>query len=252
MSAIAEVIERDAFTITWQARLGMPHVRLDSLSFENRDLVDRFERTGHSAHVFNLTLDHGIPTILSVLQSQAPESPAMVFAAAAALNPEDAVRSSLEELAHTRRLAVSLMSTRFPLVPTPDHESIQDQSHHVHLYCNQESAPLARFIFSSERWIDFEEIPNFSTGDPKQDLTICLHRVESIQHRVLLADLTTPEIKDLGLSVVRAVIPGFHPLFMGHVLRALGGRRLWEVPQTLGYEGITRENGDNPFAHPYP
>jgi ribosomal protein S12 methylthiotransferase accessory factor len=54
------------------------------------------------------------------------------------------------------------------------------------------------------------------------------------------------------LKVVRAIIPGFHPLFMGHKLRALGGSRLWQVPQSLGYQGINRDTGDNPAPHPYP
>jgi ribosomal protein S12 methylthiotransferase accessory factor len=69
---------------------------------------------------------------------------------------------------------------------------------------------------------------------------------------VLLADVTTPDVRDLGLSVVRAVVPGSHPLFMGHALRARGGRRLWEVPQRLGHRGISPATGDNPAPHPYP
>jgi len=64
--------------------------------------------------------------------------------------------------------------------------------------------------------------------------------------------MTTLDVEDLGLKVVRAIIPGFHPLFMGHALRALGGTRLWEVPQKMGWGGISRETGDNPLAHPYP
>jgi ribosomal protein S12 methylthiotransferase accessory factor len=59
-------------------------------------------------------------------------------------------------------------------------------------------------------------------------------------------------VEDLGLKVVRAVIPGYHPLVMGHRLRALGGKRLWTIPQKLGFKGITTEIGDNPYAHPYP
>jgi ribosomal protein S12 methylthiotransferase accessory factor len=52
--------------------------------------------------------------------------------------------------------------------------------------------------------------------------------------------------------VVRALIPGFNPLFMGHHIRALGGERLWSVPQKLGYSGVNRATGDNPYPHPYP
>ena len=84
------------------------------------------------------------------------------------------------------------------------------------------------------------------------DLESLARRVAALGHRILLADLTTEDVRQLGLCVVRVVIPGFHPLFMGHRFRALGGRRLWEVPQRLGYKGITPETGDNPAPHPFP
>ncbi|MBA3754534.1 MAG: YcaO-like family protein, partial [Nitrospira sp.] len=67
VSGICEVIERDAFTIAWQAMLSMPQIELDSLSEENRDLVQRFERVGDLVVLINITMDVGIPTILGVL-----------------------------------------------------------------------------------------------------------------------------------------------------------------------------------------
>ena len=252
MSAIGEVVERDAFTIAWQARLSMPKIRLETLSPQNRDLVSRFHRAGYSVTILHITLDHGIPTILSVLQHKAPDVPAMVFAASADLDPEKAICNSLEELAHTRRLASHLKATRPPLSPDVNHETIVDQQGHVHLYCDQKNVSLASFIFSSKETIDFEEIENLSTGDRREDLTTYHEKIKSVGHRVLLRDLTTPDVMELGLTVLRAVLPGFHPLFMGYLLRALGGHRLWTVPQKLGYQGITPESGDNPLAHPYP
>jgi len=251
-SAIAEVIERDAFMITWQAKLSPPSIQHSTLSAKNQDLIDRFVRAGYSVTILNITMDHGIPTILSVLRNTNSEMPAMIFAASANLNPDLAIESSLEELAHTRRMASFLKSSRPPLIPSSDYENIADQSSHVHLFCDQKNFPLAQFIFDSEQTIDFSEIHNPSTGNPKKDFPIYLERIEAIDHQVLIKDVTTPDVEDLGLKVVRAIIPGFHPLFMGHALRALGGRRLWEVPQKMGWGGISRDTGDNPRAHPYP
>jgi ribosomal protein S12 methylthiotransferase accessory factor len=76
--------------------------------------------------------------------------------------------------------------------------------------------------------------------------------VSSVGERGLRSDLTSSDVGNLGLAVVRAVIPGFHPLHMGFKTRALGGQRLWSVPQRLGYPGISLESGDNPAPHPYP
>jgi ribosomal protein S12 methylthiotransferase accessory factor len=252
VSGICEVIERDAFTIAWQAMLSMPQIELDSLSEENRDLVQRFERVGDLVVLINITMDVGIPTILGVLCGRALDAPAFVFAASTDMDSEKAVRKSLEELAHTRQLAQQLKRSAPPLRVSAPYDDITEKDHHVLLYCDHTNAALADFVFASNKRLHFDEIANPGTANSEEDLAILINKVRNTQCRVLLADLTTPDIDQLGLKVVRAVIPGFHPLFMSHQLRALGGSRLWNVPQSLGYQGIRRDVGDNPAPHPYP
>jgi ribosomal protein S12 methylthiotransferase accessory factor len=252
LSAICEVIERDAFTITWQARLGRPHIEIASLSDTNFDRVSRFERTGGSVTLLNLTMDHGIPTILSVRRYRALDAPALVFAAAAHPDPEEAVRKSLEELAHTRRFAQLMKSDQPAVVTDPHFAKVIDQDSHVNLYTDHLNVGLADFIFASDVRIGFEEIASLDTGDVRDNLKIVGAKIQSVGHQILLADITSEDIRTLGLSVVRAIIPGFHPLFIGHRVRALGGSRLWDIPPKLGYKSISTESGDNPAPHPYP
>jgi ribosomal protein S12 methylthiotransferase accessory factor len=253
LNGLCEVVERDAFMITWQARMSRPQIAVESLSDANYDLVRRFERTGASVTLLDVTLDAGIPTVLSVLRSPSPNSPAFVFASAAALSPEDAVRKCLDELAHTRRYMQQITTTmpRLPVMP-PGHENVIDQQTHLNFWCDHSNGPLADFIFASRRRVDFNDIEDRSTGDPARDLDVACRRLRDAGSQVLVADLTTPDVAELGLSVVRAIIPGYHPLMMGFATRALGGRRLWEVPQKLGYQGVSLESGDNPAPHPFP
>jgi ribosomal protein S12 methylthiotransferase accessory factor len=91
ISAICEVIERDAFTITWQAMLGHPQIRVESLSARNRDLVSRFECAGYAITLLNITLDTGVPTVLVLSRGTLADTPALVPAASASLDPEEAV-----------------------------------------------------------------------------------------------------------------------------------------------------------------
>jgi ribosomal protein S12 methylthiotransferase accessory factor len=252
ISAICEVIERDAFMIAWQAKLAMPHVRIESISYDNRSLVERFIKTGSQVTILNITMDHGVPTILSVLRSTHEDSPALVFAASAHLDAGEAIRKSLEELAHTRRHAQYLKNTLPPVVPGRDFGNITKQDRHMRLFCQHENAHLAEFIFSSKESVDFECLRNLYSGNPVKDLQTLVSKVGAVNHRVLVADVTTPDVKETGLSVVRALIPGFHPLFMGHRFRALGSRRLREVPPLLGFTPITAVGSDNLVPHPYP
>jgi ribosomal protein S12 methylthiotransferase accessory factor len=252
LGGLCEVIERDAFTITWQAGLARAQLRVETLGDAAYDLVERFERTGSTVVLLDITTDIGVPTVLAVLQAEAPEAPALVFAAAADPDPDVAVRKSLEELAHTRRYSQQVKSRLPRLAADPAHANVADQVDHLNFWCDHAHRPLADFVFGSRERVDFDELPNLATGDAAQDLRVLVARVRDAGHRVVLCDLTTPDVGDLGLHVVRVVVPGFHPLFMGYRLRALGGRRLWTVPQALGFRRIGPDTGDNPVPHPYP
>jgi ribosomal protein S12 methylthiotransferase accessory factor len=252
MSAICEVIERDAFTITWQAMMAHPQIDHETLSPANQHLVGRFERAGYSVTLLDMTMDTGVPTILAVSRSDLEDAPPLVPAGSASLSPEEAVRKSLEELEHTREYSHKIMVHMPPLPDDPNYDNVEEQIDHLNFWCSRRHGELASFLFASGTRRDFEEIEDLSTGTPETDLHILLTKIAAIEHSVLLCDVTTPDIREVGLTVIRAVIPGFHPLVVGHRIRSLGGTRLWTVPKKLGHPGITSAIGDNPAPHPYP
>ena len=253
VSAICEVIERDAVTLMWQAMIAPAQLSVETLSDENYDLVERFEHTGGKVSIFNITTDVCVPTVLSVVRYRSSEQPALVAAASASLDPEEAVRKSLEELAHTRRYSQQI-NQKLPrlIVDLPQHENVNDQISHLNFWCDAQNLSFAEFLFASKERMAFDELSKLSTGDPRRDLEKIARVVEATGDRVLIVDVTTPDVRELGFAVVRAIVPGYHPLALGFAIRACGGRRLYEVPQRLGHKGITRETGDNPFPHPYP
>ena len=183
---------------------------------------------------------------------RARDAPPLVLAASSHLDPAHAVRKSLEELELTRALYQKIKLHAPRLEHHAGHANVVDQQTHLNFWCDRAVTPLADFLFASEERVDFAELSGLGTGEPARDLNLLLGNVRTAGYRALIADLTTPDVRDLGLAVVRAVVPGLHPLFMGYCVRALGGTRLHEVPHRLGYRGIDRETGDNPAPHPYP
>ncbi|MCX6217965.1 YcaO-like family protein [Spirosoma sp.] len=254
ISAICEVIERDAVMLMWQAMMSLPQIRIETLSDTNYDIVRRLEQNGSRVIMFNSTLDHGIPTILSVLKTNGqPDTPALIFAGASDPDPEKAARKSLEELPHTRRYCSRLMqhSPSFP-ADFPHHRNVTDQAQHLHFYCDHQLAHHADFVFKSAKRVDFDSIQSL-VGETREDtLWNLLRAVYSIGERVYVKDMTTPDVGNLGFHVVRVVIPGMQRLCMGFQNRCLGGNRLWTAPQALGYPGIHPDTGDNPAPHAYP
>lgn len=248
--AICDVIECDTLAVVWQARMSLPQIRVDTLSDANYDLVSRFERTGGSITLLKGDLDLGITTVIASLTRSVPQAPARIFATATALDPEQAVRRSLEMLAHVEQYC-QLLWTQMPRAPEDPGEII-DQSDHLNYWCDHGHAAGADFLFASKRRVEFEDIESLSTGETSRDLRRLLERIRSAGYQVLLANLTTPDICGLGLTAVRAVAPGLHPLFFGFRTRALGGTRLWTVPQKLGSRPCMPASGDNPAPHPFP
>ena len=252
LGGLCEVIERDAVMIMWLARMSMPHIDLTTLDDANYEITKRLRRAGDEVFLLDVTNDTGVPTILCVLRGSRGNGAPLVFAGSAAPTREDAARKAMEEAAHTRRYCHGVMRAGFPTVHESDFLEVDGQADHLAFYCDPANTHYANFVLASETTKDFQDVVSPGVHSPWRDLRIVAERIAATGHRPLVADLTSPDIAGIGFNVTRAVVPGFHPLFLGHQLRALGGRRLWEVPQRVGYRGIDCVADANTAPHPYP
>lgn len=252
IGGLCEAIERDAFMISWQARLARRRIDLATLSPVNSELVRRLAATGAAVTLFDLTMDNGVPAVMVVQTHESPEMPAITFACSAALDAEEAVRKALEEATHTARWMFYIKQRQGPLDPGENFVNVDEQERHLQFWASHENRHLADFIFANDETVSFDSLPALGTGDPQRDLEILIDRVRGTGHRVLMADITPPDVSDAGLCVVRVLVPGYHPLIMGYRIRATGGTRLWTVPQQCGLPGLDPAAGDNPLPHPFP
>lgn len=189
---------------------------------------------------------------MAVLVSKAPDRPAFVFAASANLDPELALIKALEELAHTRRYSQQVKSKLPPVQQDDDWGDVTTQMDHLNFASTHLNKHLFSFMTASHVRRAFEDYENRSTGRAGEDVLEAGRRIELTGHRVLVAELTSSDIASVGLCVCRVLVPGYHPLFMGHSIRALGGKRLYEVPAKIGSDGINSGSQSNPAPHPYP
>jgi ribosomal protein S12 methylthiotransferase accessory factor len=94
---------------------------------------------------------------------------------------------------------------------------------------------------------------NESTGDPEADLDKVLSLLEARGFDVIVVDLTTPDVRDLGFRVVRVFIPGLQPLHGDHRYPFLGGKRWSDAPFRLGLrDRPLTEEGRFKLPHPFP
>lgn len=253
LSGLCEVVERDAFTRSWQASVSPPRVDPATLPTSGEDLLRRFAERGIEVRLLDITSDVRFPTVMSVALSDAATSPAVAVSAATDPSAEVALRKSLEELAHTRKFAKQLMDYTPPVPVEPElgHPAVEDQRDHLRFYCPQEARRFAEFLWASPEERPFAKVADHAGADAGAALAALVVEIHRAGLDVIACDLTTPDIAALGLRVVRMVVPGMHPLFMGHRNRALGGRRLREASLRSGRRRGPG-NPDNPYPHPFP
>ena len=72
-----------------------------------------------------------------------------------------------------------------------------------------------------------------------------------MEYEVAVIDLTSPDVFQMGMRVVRVLIPELVSLHGDHRYPFLGSRRIYDVPKMLGFKKNT-EGMLNPYPHPFP
>jgi thiazole/oxazole-forming peptide maturase SagD family component len=68
---------------------------------------------------------------------------------------------------------------------------------------------------------------------------------------VLIVDVTPDDIAELGVRVVRGILPGFQPIHFGSDQARLGHPRLFSAPHRWGLRDLVAQRADlNPDPHP--
>ncbi|MCF8564235.1 TOMM precursor leader peptide-binding protein [Alicyclobacillus tolerans] len=258
---ILEVVERDAFLMTWYARL--PLTPLDPKSANDAELelmLDRLRMVaGYEVLLFNATMENQIPSVFAIAKSQKPHAANLICAAGAHLDPVRAVKSALHENAGM----LLLLNEKFEAhrehceLMYRDPYEVRHMEDHSMLYSLPQAEERFDFLMAGNRKPrTFAE--EFEPYVPKQDLKDDLNRLlgafRSLNMDVVVVDQTTPELKRNGLVCVKVLIPGMLPMTFGYRLTRLEGlNRVFEVPAKLGYtKQPLRRHQLNPHPHPFP
>lgn len=254
LMGLYEVVERDALMITWLNRLSPPLVDVESIDDSPlQDLIARHRKKGVKAYLADITTDLSIPTFLALTESERGNGAAVTVGSASRVSPKQAMLKALEESAHARNWVKIMMRTREPIAPTDDFSFVQDFPDHPFLYGHAFMLPQTQFIRASQASLRFDDLPDPQDESILSNLRYCLRVLADKGYDVIAVDITSPDVADLGFSVVRVAVPELQPISVEVGYRCLGGNRLYEVPVRLGHRDrpITEEE-INPYPHPLP
>ncbi|MBP1994090.1 TOMM precursor leader peptide-binding protein [Paenibacillus eucommiae] len=268
---ILEVVERDAFLMTWYAQLTIP--RFDPYSANDQELnlmIDRLQAVaGYDVYFYNSTMENGIPSVWAMAINRKQTGANLICAAGAHPDPVRAVKGAVHELAGlVLTLDEKLDANREAYVRMfHDSSLLRQMEDHSLLYSLPEAQERLQFLLDgNDRLLTFDEEfkrkAGQQTGQPgqpgKADLTDDLKDILQMFRRldldVIVVDQTSPETIRNGLHCVKVLIPGMLPMTFGHhFTRVTGLERVLRVPMELGYvkQPLTIEQL-NPHPHPFP
>ncbi|HST21162.1 MAG TPA: YcaO-like family protein [Blastocatellia bacterium] len=251
LNALYELIERDAFLITWMNRLPVARVDFSDMGGIAYAIRTHYARFGTEIQVFNLSTDIPIYVMMAVALDKTGSGPAALVSLGCHLNPGTAIIKALLEMCQVHPGEVRRYRKDPPEERLKGYQDVRTLEDHSAFTTIRERISEFSFLLETERTQTMHDLRDHSQEDVKADLDTCVNRLTQAGCRVLYADLTTPDVIDYGLRVVRAIATGLQPMHFGYGEERLGSRRLYDVPHLLGYASEPRTERDlNPCPHP--
>jgi ribosomal protein S12 methylthiotransferase accessory factor len=257
LNGLLEIVERDGFTIAWLHRQAGRRIEVDDDGLQ-RALRTRLwaDRPSVDIKIFDLTTDVPIPVIFMVMRRQAESGPVACVGTASRVSPRQAVFKCVQEAGQNFPYLRYLLDSEKDWQPAADFSNLINFDYHFLSYLKRPDLIPPAFAFCDEcsDRVALSELPDRSSGRVLADIEYCVASLGEAGYEVIVTDITTPDIAEVGLSVVRVIVPGLVPLHGQHPRPFLGVRRLFEVPLRLGWDrrGWSPESGLNPFPHPFP
>ena len=253
LTGLLELIERDAFMITWTAALSWPllswGVDPTLTAFEHRFLAS----TGLRVAAVDLSAVWGVPVVLGVARSNAANEAPFGVGAGAAATVQRAVEKALDEAVRVRSWARSIRHADPAGALVLPADEIRDFDEHIRYYAYDGPAPRTSFLDASEERRDTADVPPLEGGSLRAQIDALCNRLERQHASAYVVDVTSPDVADAGLCVVKVIAPELCPLDVEHRARLLGSRRLYEVPARLGMRPRRlRFDELNADPHPFP
>ena len=257
LNGLAEVIERDAFAISWLHRKVGAAIRIDDAKLAG-DIKRRFRTDLPSVDLrfYDISLDICTPCVIGFLRRSAEFGRVICVSSVARTNPCAAIVKCAREIGQGMPYIRYLRSQLKDWTPAEDFSDVRTFDHHFLLYIKRPELIDLNMAFFDQMTeeIDLSCLADVSTGRPLGDIKRLMGMVAEVGYEVVVRDITTPDVRDVGLHVVRVLVPGLMPLHGNHNFPYLGVRRLYTVPEKLRWVdgGWDSKAGINPNPHPFP
>lgn len=244
LSGLLEVIERDAFMITWLNQLTLPLVdcaELSEVSTTMRALLSTCERYKLKVHIVELISDAPTHVYCAVIEDETKNEPVLSLGLKAHRDPAICAEHAITEALRVRQDARNnTHSGKSPIS--------KQQVHHLNRsqYWQQDNNyRKLSFLYKGETK-SLKSKP-WQNDNPTEHLTRLIKWCKDNHYEATSVTFTNSKKNITPWHVEMVVVPELQPLYFSEDLPHIGGERLKTIPAMFGY--AARE----PFtAEPHP
>ncbi len=251
---ICEVIERDAFMISYLNKLeGRPINLHNTKNKQIKKILKTAADYNLKVDMFDTTTDLGVYTFLTTVRDKTGIASALSTGLKCGLNPIDVAIGSLQEAFHPR----SWLRGEMEKIKGEKEDLMEpiDLSSRGLLWSKLSTLRNLKFLFNSKKLSkNIDDYLNYSSGSIKKDLGNVLQTLTNKNYKSYFVDITPTcsKISNSEIKVVMVLIPKLQPMHLDERYPYLGGTRLFSVPLELGYlKNRNRQYSLNKFPHPF-
>ena len=253
LRGLLELVERDAFMLTWYGRLSLP--RLDSsadlelAAFEER----YFRPAGVRYQTVDLSAFHDVPTVVGVVRGCSGDGAPLAVGACAAQSVAAAWKNALAEAFAVRAWARAMTHEGRTAAFAADFSDLDSFDDHILFYASEANARQADFLDGSPDLREVGDVTPLKGMTVDDQITGLCQRLAASGVTAYAVDVTAPDVAAAGLRVAKVVAPELQPLDVAYDGRFLGGGRLYARAFELGLAAAPATFDElNPYPHPFP
>lgn len=243
-----EVIERDAFMVSYLNELTLPRLDLERLAEDDHELrkvLASFDRYLLEPHAVLLLSDFGIPVVWGILLDRTGKGPAVCVGAKASFSLREALLGALSE-----SLAVHIGERWRKKTELPEKTRFGRESRLVWWALPEQLPRIEPFLKGPVVVPAAEkELQTLERASAQERLSYVIERCRAKGYDALAVDMSRAECNTTNIKVAFTLIPQLQPLHLNERHPFFEGERLSSVPKQFGYEP-RKETFKEP--HPFP
>ncbi|WP_424001497.1 YcaO-like family protein [Maribacter sp. IgM3_T14_3] len=244
LGGLYECMERDSFVQTWMHHLDVPKIKITK---EMQEYIDTYYPSNYQYHLLDITLDLEKPSVFGFCIGKSDYGDFITVGSSTRGTYAEAVKKVIMECGQ----AVSYLRHTLGINPgwnKKRNELVQFEDHSLYYTVYQEEQKVFQDWIEKTptKEINFSEERNNSDI---QEIQSILKIMKAKDYNVLLRDVTTVDVNQAGFYSIKIYIPQLIQMAGGYNYYFNGGKRLYEVPPSLGYP---KKNFDELTSYPFP